>query len=162
MSEEDQRRSRGPLESERGRTTVKDSVVSKIAGVAAGEVEGILLGSNASRTAGSVIEGIAGSRSASRGISAEVGRTETAIDVTVGIEYGENVSRLAERVRSSVTERVENLTGLRVTELNVTVSDVVFPEGDTRPAGGSGREGEAADTDETTELRLGDEETGRR
>lgn len=164
MSEKDQRRPRSPLESERGRTTLEKGVVSKIAGVAAEEVEGILLGGSASRAAGSFLGNVAGSRGPSQGISAEVGRTETAIDVMMGIEYGGNISQLAERVRSSITKRVEDLTGLRVTELNVTVSDVVFAE--DRPLaegpGTSSREGEAEDADETAELRLDDEEHGRR
>jgi uncharacterized alkaline shock family protein YloU len=31
-------------------------------------------------------------------------------------------------VRRNVISRVENLTGLRVTEVNITVNDVQFPE----------------------------------
>jgi len=31
-------------------------------------------------------------------------------------------------VRNNVINRVENLTGLRVTEVNITVNDVLFPE----------------------------------
>ncbi len=134
MSELDQQRPRSPLESERGSTTIKDGVVSKIAGLAAREVEGIYMGGSASRTARGLLGGVPGSQDLSRGISVEVGRVETAIDVTMEIEYGRNILQLAERVRDEITERVENLTGLRVTELNVTISDVVFP--------GQGRDGE--------------------
>lgn len=138
MSERD--RPRSPLESERGRTRIKDGVVSKIAGVAAGEVEGILMGGSVSRAAGSVLGSVTGSRNPSQGISVQVGRTETAIDVTMGIEYGGNILQLAEMVRSRIAERVESLTGLRVKELNVTVSDVVFPEGVEEGRGGGLRD----------------------
>jgi len=160
MSEQDQQRSDSPLESERGRTTVNDSVVSKIAGMAVEEVEGIRMGGSASRAVGGFLGNVTGSQTQTLGISAEVGRIETAIDVTMGIEYGGNISRLAEEVRNKVTDRVENLTGLRVAELNVTVSDVVFPGGEEegflldRPLaqrveeiGAGGREREAADTE---------------
>src|ERR671917_1363792 len=129
MSEQDQQRPRSPLESERGRTTIGGGVVSKIVGMAAGEVEGIRMGGSASRAAEGVLGNVTGSQSLSRGVSVEVGRVETAIDLTMAMEYGGNVLQLAERVRDKITERVENLTGLRVAELNVTISDVVFQEG---------------------------------
>ena len=132
MSERDQQRPGSPLESERGRTTVKDGVVSKLASMAAGEVEGIRMGGGASRAARGVLESVTGSQSLSLGVSVEVGRVETAIDVSVEVEYGRNILQLAERVRDRITERVENLTGLRVTELNVTVNDIIFPEEEGR------------------------------
>lgn len=169
MSEQDQQRPRSPLESERGRTTIGGGVVSKIAGMAAGEVEGIRMGGSASRAAEGVLGNVTGSQSLSRGVSVEVGRVETAIDLTMAMEYGGNVLQLAERVRDRITERVENLTGLRVAELNVTINDVVFggeeageerfrsasrrvpredrpPAQRTEEAGAGGREHEADDT----------------
>lgn len=140
---EDRQRTSSPLESERGSTYIKDSVVSKLAGMAAGEVEGVHMGSSTSRAAGGIIGNVTGSQSQSLGISAEVGRVETAIDVTMEVEYGWNILRLAERVRDRITERVENLTGLRITELNVTVNDVIFPD---EGRGGRGvRRGEPED-----------------
>src|ERR671921_1634720 len=81
MSERDRQRHRSPLESGRGITTVKDAVVSKIAGIAAGEVEGIRMGGSASRAAGGVLENVTGSQGMSRGVSVEVGKLETAIDL---------------------------------------------------------------------------------
>jgi uncharacterized alkaline shock family protein YloU len=125
---EGQRRFDSPLESECGSTIIKDSVVSRIAGVAAGEVEGVRMGGSVSRTAGGILESVTGSDSQKRGISVEVGRVEAAVDLTMGIEYGRNILELAEQVRGRITERVESLTGLRITELNVTVSEIIFPE----------------------------------
>jgi uncharacterized alkaline shock family protein YloU len=125
---EGQQRFDSPLESERGSTTIKDSVVSRIAGMAAGEVEGVRMGGSASRAAGGILESVTGSDSQKRGVSVEVGRVEAAVDLTMGIEYGRNIRELAEQVRGRITERVESLTGLRITELNVTVSEIIFPE----------------------------------
>jgi uncharacterized alkaline shock family protein YloU len=162
MNERD--RPRSPLESERGRTTVKDRVVSKIASVAAGEVEGIRMGGSTSRAAAGVFGSVTGSQSQTQGISADVGRTEAAIDVTMGIEYGGNILQLAETVRGRVSERVESLTGLRVTELTVTVSDVIFPEderGGSRGKSGS-RTGYGAQPQarQTEEIEAGSQERG--
>jgi uncharacterized alkaline shock family protein YloU len=177
MSEQDrQQRRRSPLESERGSTNIKDSVVSRIAGMAAGEVEGIRMGGSASRAATGVLEGVMGSQSQTRGVSVEVGRIEAAIDVKIGVEYGRNMLLLAERVRNRITERVENLTGLQVAELNVTVNDVIFREEGSREEGlrgeprGEGRrkfgkegrqEDAAPEEDETVELGFDDPEAGR-
>ena len=135
MTEREGQRFDSPLEGEHGSTRIGDGVVSRIAGMTAGEVEGVYMGGGASRTAGGVLESVTGSDSQKRGVSVEVGRTEAAIDLTMGIEYGRNILDLAGQVRNRITQRVESLTGLRVTELNVTVSDVVFPGEE----GGEGR-----------------------
>ncbi|MBV9453305.1 MAG: Asp23/Gls24 family envelope stress response protein, partial [Rubrobacter sp.] len=128
MGEREEQRPGSPLESERGSTTIQDGVVSTIAGLAAREVEGVDIGGGASRAAGGVLERVTGSQVLSRGISVEVGKIETAIEITIASEYGRNIHQLAEKVRSKITERVESLTGLRIVELNVTVGDIIFPE----------------------------------
>jgi uncharacterized alkaline shock family protein YloU len=169
MTEREGQRFDSPLEGEHGSTRIGDSVVSRIAGMAAGEVEGVYMGGGASRTAGGVLESVTGSDSQKRGVSVEVGRTETAIDLTMGIEYGRNILDLAGLVRNRITQRVESLTGLRVTELNVTVSDIIFHEGESYGQEETRREPESPEApgsgplaeDETTELRLEQEETRR-
>ncbi len=128
MAEQESRRHDSPLQSGRGSTTIEERVVSKIAGVAAGEVEGIRMGGSVSRSVGGIVQRVSGSQSQTQGVSAEVGRTEAAIDLTMGVEYGRNIPQLAERVRRIVKSRVEDLTGLRATELNIEVDDVLFPD----------------------------------
>ena len=128
MSEQDQRQYDSPLVSERGRTTISDSVVSTIAGMAAQEVEGIHMGGSAARAASGILGSITGSESQTRGVSVEVGTVETAIDVTMGIEYGRDILRTVDEVRRRISDRVQNMTGLRVTELNATISDIIFSE----------------------------------
>jgi uncharacterized alkaline shock family protein YloU len=46
----------------------------------------------------------------------------------MAVEYGYSVPQLTEAVRRNVINRVESLTGLRVTEVNITVNDVQVPE----------------------------------
>ena len=128
MTEAEQRRQESPLLSDRGATTIKDGVVAKIAGMAAGEVGGVHMGGGASRSTGGLLEGITGSESTTRGVSVEVGSVEAAIDLKMGIDYGKNILGTVGEVRQKITERVHSITGLNVTELNVTISDVVFPE----------------------------------
>jgi uncharacterized alkaline shock family protein YloU len=120
-----------PLRTERGITTIQDSVVSKVVGIAAQEVEGVRIGGSTSQTAGNILGSITGGGSdgsLSRGVSVEVGEVEAVADLTMTVEYGRTIHRLAEEVRRNVMRRVESLLGLRVTEVNITVSDVYFPQ----------------------------------
>jgi uncharacterized alkaline shock family protein YloU len=50
------------------------------------------------------------------------------VDLTVIVDYGQSIPRIAEATRRNVINRVENLTGLRVAEVNILVSDVQIPE----------------------------------
>ena len=137
MSESGQQRGESPLLSDRGATIISDSVVSSIAGMAAQEVEGVHMGGGASRTAGGVLGSLTGSESKTSGISVEVGRTETAIDLKMGIEYNKNILQTVEEVRRRITDRVQSMTGLRIKELNATITDITFPEKEQRRRIGS-------------------------
>ena len=119
--------SSSPLQTERGSTSISDSVVSKIAGIAAQEVDGIRMGSGASQAVGGILGSITGG-SQTQGVSVEVGQEEAAIDLTLTAEYGKSIPQLAEAVRRNVINRVESLVGLRVTEVNITVANVFFPQ----------------------------------
>jgi uncharacterized alkaline shock family protein YloU len=57
-----------------------------------------------------------------------VGQEEAALDLTLTAEYGKSIPQLAEAVRRNVSNRVESLVGLRVTEVNITVQNIFFPQ----------------------------------
>lgn len=116
------------LRGERGNTTVSDAVVAKVAGVAAQEVEKVQMGGGATAAVGGFLGSVTGSAGLTRGVSVEVGAEEAAVDLTLAIEYGAQIPQTAQAVRRNVINRVENLTGLRVTEVNITVTDVPVPE----------------------------------
>ena len=124
-----------PLQSDLGTTTIQDAVVTSIAGIAAQEVEGINMSHGGTRlpgdtspTVGEFVSGIAGSRGGMRGVSVDVGENQTAVDLTVNIDYGRPIPQTTQTVRQNVIRRVESLTGLEVTEVNIAVNDVTFPE----------------------------------
>ncbi len=118
-----------PLKSDKGNTVIQDAVVIQVAGIAAQEVEGVQMGGGASRAVGGFLESVAGT-SGGRvpGVSVEVGEEEAAVDLSMATEYGKSIPQLTEAVRRNVINRVENLVGLSVTEVNITVNDVLFPE----------------------------------
>jgi uncharacterized alkaline shock family protein YloU len=128
------RQQESPLQSERGATSIGDAVVAKIVGIAAQEVEGVQTGGGTARAMGGFLNRVPGAVSGvgggsqTRGVSVEVGAEEAAADLSLAVEYGRQIPRTTEAVRNNVINRVENLTGLRVTEVNITVNDVLFPE----------------------------------
>lgn len=114
------------LESTEGRTTIADTVVAKIAGIAAREVSGVYtLGGGAARAVGALRERIPGSSTNhSQGVSVEVGERQAAVDVQLVAEYGVSLADLATGIRRNVISSIERMTGLEVTEVNVEIQDV--------------------------------------
>lgn len=112
-----------------GSITVSQTVVAKIAALAAREVTGVhSLGVGAARSVTSVRERIPGSAPAqTAGVSVEVGQTQTAIDLDIVVEYGTPITQIARDVRRQVIAAVERMTGLQVVEVNITVDDVNLP-----------------------------------
>ncbi|MGW5737908.1 MULTISPECIES: Asp23/Gls24 family envelope stress response protein [Streptomyces] len=124
----------------RGRTTIADGVVEKIAGLAARDVDGVhAMGGGLARTFGAVrdrVPGGSGTKSVSRGVKAEVGEVQTALDLEIVVEYGVSIADVTRDVRENVIGAVERMTGLEVVEVNIAVSDVKLPdEEDDEPQG---------------------------
>lgn len=134
---ETQNTERSPLQTDRGKTTINDAVVISIAGAVVREVSGAepeiggrgttLPGDN-SPTVGEFFGRVTGSARGTRGVSAEVGETQAAIDLTVTVPYGRSIPEVTKAMRDNVIQHVENMTGLEVTEVNITVKDVFLPE----------------------------------
>lgn len=120
----------GALVSEYGRTSIADTVVSKIAGIAAREISGVHdLGGGAARAAGAIRERIPGSRTnMGQGVAVEVGERQAAADLDIVAEYGTSIPDLATAIRRNVKASVERMTGLEVTEVNITVHDVFLED----------------------------------
>ena len=134
-STDTQNAGQSPLQSDLGTTTIQDGVVSAIVGIAADEVDGVVpshggvrLPGDTSPTVGEFVDNITGGSSRTRGLSVDVGEQQAAADVTVNVEYGRSIPQVTHAVRERVIERVENLTGLEVTEVNIQVNDVMLPE----------------------------------
>ncbi|MFJ8105054.1 Asp23/Gls24 family envelope stress response protein [Streptomyces sp. NPDC096132] len=114
----------------RGRTTIADGVVEKIAGLATRDVVGVhAMGSGLSRTFGAVRDRVpGGAKSVTRGVKAEVGEVQTALDLEIVVDYGVSITEVSRDVRENVIAAVERMTGLEVVEVNIAVSDVKLPE----------------------------------
>lgn len=110
-----------------GAIRIADEVVSIIAGLAATEVEGI------AGMSGGLVGGIAemlGKKNFSKGVKVEVGEKEAAVDLFIIVKYGIRIPDVALAVQENVKKAIENMTGLKVIEVNIHVQGVGFDEED--------------------------------
>ena len=126
----EQPKARDALHTDRGATTIEETVVQKLAGIATREVPGVYAMGSASRRAFSALtERIPGSQTnVSGGVSVEKGERQTAIDVSIVIEYGFSVVEVSQAIRRNIIQSVERATGLEVLEVNINVTDVHLPD----------------------------------
>ena len=120
------------LVSNQGTTTIADTVVQKIAGLATREIPGVHdLGSGTARALGALRERIPGATaSAGQGVAVEVGEKQAAVDLQIVVEYGVAITDLSRSIRRNVITSIEQMTGLEVVEVNINVSDVHIPSDD--------------------------------
>lgn len=101
---------------------IADDVVAVIAGVAVSEIPGVY--GMAGSFAGGITEVLSGKKNLSKGIKVEVGEKDTKIDVNIIVEYGTRIPDIAYEIQNRVKKAVENMTGLKVLEVNVHVQGV--------------------------------------
>lgn len=101
---------------------IADDVVAVIAGVAVSEVPGVAQMSGG--FAGGISEVLSGKKNLSKGIKVDAGEKETKIDVNIIVEYGVRIPDVAFEIQNKVKNAVENMTGLKVVEVNVHIQGV--------------------------------------
>ncbi len=101
---------------------IADDVIAVIAGVAVAEVPGVAEMSGG--FAGGISEVLSGKKNLSKGIKVESGEKETKIDVNIIVEYGTRIPDVAFEIQNRVKKAVENMTGLKVVEVNVHIQGV--------------------------------------
>lgn len=103
--------------------TFEDQVIKKIAGIAANEIKGIL------SMSGGFMSGLTdrfrSTEDITKGINAEVGEKQVALDLNVIVEYGKNVPAIFSETVNNVKKSVHDMTGLEVVEVNMHVEDVM-------------------------------------
>lgn len=115
---------------ENGTTSIADTVVAKIAGIAAREISGVheLVTQGLASSVSGLAQRITGADSRDRGVAVEVGQREAAVDLAIVVEYGASISQVTDALRENIISRVGTMTGLTVKEVNVFVTDLYFPE----------------------------------
>ncbi|WP_018297784.1 Asp23/Gls24 family envelope stress response protein [Corynebacterium lubricantis] len=116
------------LETDHGTTIIEDTVVGKVAGIAAREVSGVYqLGGGAARMVGAIRESLTSSSNIQQGVSVEVSEGHASVGVAVIAEYGVAIHELANAIRENITTAITRMTGLIVDKVDITVHDVHVP-----------------------------------
>ncbi|MFG6404086.1 Asp23/Gls24 family envelope stress response protein [Microbacterium sp. P04] len=111
-----------------GRTSIAESVIAKIAGLAARDVPGVYaLGGGGARAIGALRDAM-NATDHTQGVKVEVGETQAAADIIIVVDYPQPIHEVAEQVREAVAGAITRLAGLQVVEVNVEVTDVRLPD----------------------------------
>ena len=109
------------LENNRGEIIIADEVIAVITGLAAMEVEGVAsMAGNATRELISKI----GIKSLSKGVKVDVLEDVVTVEATLNLKYGYNVKDVSVKVQEKVKVAIENMTGLKVADVNVRVAGI--------------------------------------
>ena len=97
---------------------IASDVIAVIAGVAVSEVPGVF------GMAGGFAGGITEEKNLAKGIKVDTTNNKAKIDVNIIVEYGARIPDVAFEIQNRVKTAVENMTGLKVEEVNVHVQGV--------------------------------------
>ncbi|HIU75426.1 MAG TPA: Asp23/Gls24 family envelope stress response protein [Candidatus Pelethocola excrementipullorum] len=110
-----------------GTVQIADEVVAIIAGLAATEVDGV------ASMAGNItneLVGKLGMKNLSKGVKVEVINGVVSVDLTLNIKYGYSIPKSSAKVQEKVKSAIENMTGLEVADINVSIADVDMQQAD--------------------------------
>ena len=129
---------------------ISNEVVAVIAGVAVSEVRGVA--SMQGGFAGGIGEVLSGKKNLAKGIKVETEDEKVKIDVNIIVEYGTRIPDIAFEIQNRVKKSIENMTGLKVTEVNVHVQGVnIEPEKKQEEVQNKEKDKQEVSSDVTTE-----------
>jgi len=107
-----------------GKISLGADVVEKIAGLVAREIPGIhSIGKSSIIPFGDKDR---------RGVEAEVGELEAALDLEAVINYGVDVEEVVSKLRTRLAEQLKRMTGRNLVEVNIKVVGIHLPD-DEKP-----------------------------
>lgn len=104
-----------------GEVRIADEVIAIIAGLAATEAEGV------SSMAGNITNELVsklGMKNLARGIKIEIKENVVRVDVALNIRFGYAIPEVSSKVQERVKSAIENMTGLEVSSVNVSIASV--------------------------------------
>jgi uncharacterized alkaline shock family protein YloU len=108
-----------------GEVKIADDVIAIIAGLAATEVTGV------ARMCGNITNELVsklGMNKLSKGVRITVEKNYVKVDLALELEYGISIPEISAKVQDRVKSAIENMTGLKVKEVNVRVAGVAMEE----------------------------------
>ncbi len=110
------------LTNELGMVKISEDVISTIAGLAAMECYGLV--GMASQSIQDDIAKLLGDEQLSKGIEVEISEAGVKVGLYIIVEYGTKISEVAHNVIDRVKYTLEEVTGVKVLEVNINVQGV--------------------------------------
>ena len=108
-----------------GNIQIDDEVIANIAATAATEIDGVY------SMCGNVKDGIIeffGKKDYGKGVSVKIEGNVVSVTLSLVVNYGISIPKIAFLIQSNVKKRIEEMTGLQVKEVNINVKWVNFEE----------------------------------
>lgn len=110
------------LENQYGTISIENEVIARIAGLTAVDCYGIV-GMTAKNMKDGLVQ-LLKRESLTKGIRINVNEEQISIDLHIIVEYGTNITAIAENIISTVKYKVETVCGIAVEQVNVFVEGV--------------------------------------
>lgn len=107
------------LENQYGTISIENEVIARIAGLTAVDCYGIV-GMAAKNMKDGLVQ-LLKRESLTKGIRINVNEEQISIDLHIIVEYGTNITAIAENIISTVKYKVETVCGIAVEQVNVFV-----------------------------------------
>ena len=125
MSKEQTSREYITKKKELGEVRIASDVVAAIAALAATEIDGVY--SMAGNITNELV-GKLGMKNLSKGVKILMEGGIVRVDMMVVVNYGYSIPEVSEQVQERVSQQIENMTGLSVSEVNVRIAGVKLEE----------------------------------
>ncbi|HOJ12180.1 MAG TPA: Asp23/Gls24 family envelope stress response protein [Clostridiales bacterium] len=109
---------------------IADEVIETIAGIEASKVQYV------TSMSGGFTDGLAGflgKKNLGKGVRVEATENEVKVFLSITVEYGCKIHVVAKNVQNIVRTSIEEMTGMKVLEVNVSVAGINFPKEPKEP-----------------------------
>ena len=110
------------FKTELGLVTVNDEVLVRVAGYAALDCYGIV-GMASKRSTDGIVQ-LMGRENLGRGVRIQAMDDSVIVDLYIIVEYGISISAVASTIIDQVKYKIEHLTGVTVSRVNVSIEDI--------------------------------------
>ncbi len=122
---EDRKLIRVPVDSKIGKVGITEEVLSVMAGIAAMEVDGV---ASINRNATKQLIAKLGMKSLAGGVKTTERDGMLSVSLNLNVDYGASVGEVSTKVQERVKSSIENMTGLTVETVNVSVAGVTVSD----------------------------------
>ena len=110
------------IQNDLGKIIIDENVIATLVGYATVECAGIV-GMASKRATDGLVE-MLGRENMRRGVRVSLNGSSAAVSVFIVVEYGVSIGAVAKTVMESIKYRVEDMSGLEITNVDVTVEGI--------------------------------------